>query len=258
MTETHPTALLSQRAFIGRDLTLLRRNTASLISMFIVPSLFLLCLWAVFGYVADKAPFPFDYLQFVLAGCLFQAAMFTAAASSMAVAHDVDAGLIERIRVLPGSGVAFLVGRAVTDLIRMAGSTAALFILALILGLDIELTTALWMILWSHTVAVVLSAATNGWILVSQEPVAAAGTIQSFEMLLLLTSTAFVPATALSGWVQGFVEHMPFSPLIELIRIGNPADLDTGAQLEAVAWLLIFGIIGSMLVIRRFSGRRDS
>ena len=90
-----------QRAFVTRDLTLLRRNTASLISMFVVPPLFLLCLVAVFGYSSDKIGF--DYVGFILAGCLFQAAMFTAAASSMAVAIDIDAGLVERVRVLPGS-----------------------------------------------------------------------------------------------------------------------------------------------------------
>ena len=74
----------SVAAFLRRDLLLLRRNTASLISMFVVPPLFLLCLYAVFGYSAGQSGF--GYLRFVLGGCLFQAAMFTAAASAMAVA----------------------------------------------------------------------------------------------------------------------------------------------------------------------------
>ncbi|KAA8726139.1 ABC transporter, partial [Corynebacterium tuscaniense] len=77
----------SVAAFLRRDLLLLRRNTASLISMFVVPPLFLLCLYAVFGYSAEQSGF--GYLRFVLGGCLFQAAMFTAAASAMAVGQDV-------------------------------------------------------------------------------------------------------------------------------------------------------------------------
>ena len=76
----------SVAAFLRRDLLLLRRNTASLISMFVVPPLFLLCLYAVFGYSAGQSGF--GYLRFVLGGCLFQAAMFTAAASAMAVGQD--------------------------------------------------------------------------------------------------------------------------------------------------------------------------
>ena len=93
----------SVAAFLRRDLLLLRRNTASLISMFVVPPLFLLCLYAVFGYSAGQSGF--GYLRFVLGGCLFQAAMFTAAASAMAEAARAG-GLPRR------EGVAIVAGEA--------------------------------------------------------------------------------------------------------------------------------------------------
>lgn len=256
-TAARPRPLLSQRAFITRDLTLLRRNRASLISMLIVPPLFLLCLWAVFGYAADQAPVPFNYLRFCLAGCLFQAAMFTAAASSMAVAHDIESGLIDRVRVLPGSAAAFLVGRVAVDLLRMLGSTAALLALALVLGLDAGAAELAWMVGWSLVAAVVLSAAANGWILTTRAPIAAAAAIQSFEMLLLLMSTAFIPAEAVSGGVRTLVAHMPLSPIIELIRAGGTAGLDGSGVAEAAAWLALLAIAGTLLVVRRFRGRRN-
>ena len=107
----------SVAAFLRRDLLLLRRNTASLISMFVVPPLFLLCLYAVFGYSAGQSGF--GYLRFVLGGCLFQAAMFTAAASAMAVGQDVESGLVDRVRVLPGATGGYVAGRLVTDVLRI-------------------------------------------------------------------------------------------------------------------------------------------
>ena len=112
----------SVAAFLRRDLLLLRRNTASLISMFVVPPLFLLCLYAVFGYSAGQSGF--GYLRFVLGGCLFQAAMFTAAASAMAVGQDVESGLVDRVRVLPGATGGYVAGRLATDVLRMSASIA--------------------------------------------------------------------------------------------------------------------------------------
>lgn len=245
-----------QRAFVTRDLTLLRRNTASLISMFVVPPLFLLCLVAVFGYSSDKIGF--DYVGFILAGCLFQAAMFTAAASSMAVAIDIDAGLVERVRVLPGSVGGFLVGRLITDAIRMAGSTLTLFGTAWLCGLNITWEKVGWTVLWSMIIACALSLVTDGCVLWARRPVELASVIQSLEMLLLMFSTAFIPATSVSGTLRDVVVHMPFSPLIGLIRTGNPTDLATKDAWEAFAWLVTITILGITLTIRRFSARRDS
>ena len=69
-----------------------------------------------------------DDLRFVLGGCLFQAAMFTAAASAMAVGQDVESGLVDRVRVLPGATGGYVAGRLATDVLRMSASIAALLI----------------------------------------------------------------------------------------------------------------------------------
>ena len=71
-------------------------------------------------------------------------------------------------------------------------------------------------------------------------------------------STAFIPATSVSGTLRDVVVHMPFSPLIGLIRTGNPTDLATKDAWEAFAWLVTITILGITLTIRRFSARRDS
>ena len=166
-------------SFVGRDLTLLRRNTASLISMFAVPPLFLVCLWAVFGYAAEHSSMDFDYVTFALAGCLFQAAMFTAAASSMLVAHDASEGFIDRIRILPGSTLGFIVGRAVTDVVRMAGSTVTLLLVAALLGSDPWALPLGWLSLWLLVTTIALTLFANGLVLASNNPIEAAGSIQS-------------------------------------------------------------------------------
>lgn len=242
--------------FLVRDIILLRRNSASLISMFIVPPLFLLCLFGVFGYAADQIHF--DYLNFVLAGCVFQAAMFTAAASAMTVANDIDTSLIERVRTLPGAVSGFILGRLSTDLLRMVGSSVALFITAWLCGLTIDWSNLGLTFTWGLVTAAALSLFTNGIVLTVKDPLGAASSIQSLEMLLLMFSTAFIPESSLSGTLHKVVIHMPFSPIIELIRAPYPSNMEQGMFIEAVIWLAVVILIGILLIARRFVARSES
>ncbi|WP_412099934.1 ABC transporter permease [Corynebacterium aurimucosum] len=246
----------SVAAFLRRDLLLLRRNTASLISMFVVPPLFLLCLYAVFGYSAGQSGF--GYLRFVLGGCLFQAAMFTAAASAMAVGQDVESGLVDRVRVLPGATGGYVAGRLATDVLRMSASIAALLVVAWSCGLDMALGDVAWTVLWSLLAAAVLSLVTDGVILMVPAPVSTASSIQALEMLLLMFSTAFIPATALDGSLRDIVRHMPFSPVIEVIRAASPGAFPDHAGEEAALWLGVAAVVGIVLFIRRFTLRSES
>lgn len=241
-------------AFVWRDFMLLRRNSASLVSMFVVPPLFLICLWAVFGYAAEGIDF--DYLRFVLAGCIFQAAMFTAAASSMAVGVDIETGIVNRLRIIPGTTLAYVIGRMSIDFVRMTGSTITLFAVALVLGLRMPISEFGWTFLWAVIAAVVLCAITDSFMLVVDRPTAAAQAIQSFEMLFLMFSTAFIPAVAVSGWLHNVLVHMPFSPIIELIRAANPQTLSTSAIIEVAAWLVGLSVVAAAIHLSRFSSRR--
>lgn len=246
-------------AFVRRDLLLLKRNSASLVSMFVVPPLFLVCLWAVFGYAAEKTNLiQFDYLEFVLAGCLFQAAMFTAAASSMVVAHDATEGFIDRVRTLPRATIGFILGRAVTDVVRMAGSVVALLLVAALLGLDVLALPLGWLCLWLLVVTIALSLFANGLVLASAKPIEAASSIQSFEMLLLMFSTAFIPQWALTSALKTTVTHMPFSPIIEVIRNPSLPTEMTSTVWEAVAWIAAAALVGAFIIAKRLGGRRES
>ncbi|WP_246221952.1 MULTISPECIES: ABC transporter permease [Gordonia] len=241
------------RAFIRRDLALLRRNSASLISMFVVPPLFLLCLVGVFGYSAEESGV--DYLRYMLAGCIFQAGMFTSSASAMAVAHDVESGILDRVRLVPGALAGFLTGRLVVDMVRMTASTVTLFIVARLCGLSLRWSEYGLTLLWGLVAALVLCLITDGWIVLLDKPVAAAASVQSFEMLLFLCSTAFIPAIALSGALRAVIEHMPFSPIIAVIRNVLTHELSRGGTIEAMTWIVALGSVGIALIVKRFSGR---
>lgn len=104
-----------------RGLTLLSRNKASLVSAFVVPTFFFLCLYGVFHHAADQAGM--DYTTVVLGGCLFQGAMFSAAASAMVVARDIDDGFVMRVAATSRSLVPYAVGRLLVDCTRAFASS---------------------------------------------------------------------------------------------------------------------------------------
>ena len=67
----------------------LARNSASLVSALVIPGMFMLAFWGVFGHAAGRSGF--DYALYLMAASMFQAVMFAAGGSAMALAVDVEA-----------------------------------------------------------------------------------------------------------------------------------------------------------------------
>ena len=72
--------------------------------------------------------------------------------------------------------------------------------------------------------------------------------------LLVFTSAAFVPATAMPGWLQAFGTHQPVNALVSAERaltIGGPAAHDV---LICLAWsggmLLVFALLAARTYTR--------
>jgi ABC-2 type transport system permease protein len=56
-------------------------------------------------------------------------------------------------------------------------------------------------------------------------------------MFLPYVSTAFVPAQTLPGWMRGFAEHQPFTPIVETMRGLWMGHTSTGAAVGHEAWI---------------------
>ena len=80
----------------------------------------------------------------------------------------------------------------------------------------------------------------------TSSPVSTASSIQALEMLLLMFSTAFIPTTAVDGSLRDIVRHMPFSPVIEVIRAASPGAFPNHAGEEAALWLGVATVVGQL------------
>ena len=249
MSTTSTPPLSGAAGALWRNTVRFYRNRASLMSAFIMPGLFMGAFLIVFGHAASQTGL--DYALFLLPAAMFQAAMFSAAASSMAFAVDAESGILARLRSMPTSALAIVLGRLGTDLIRTVASLATVSVLALVCGAKPHSFGALALaFLVAAAISEILSMFFGGISLRAKHPVSASGVIQSLEVLVLMLSTAFIPVGTLPHWLQPIVRHQPFSPCVDTMRnilTGKPLG-STGW--EALAWLAIGLCIGAIWVTR--------
>lgn len=248
----------SWRAFSGaawRNNVRLSRNGASIVSAFVIPGMFMLAFWAVFGHAASSSGF--DYALFLMAASMFQAVMFTAGGSAMALAVDAESGLLSRMRAMPINAGVAIGGRIATDVLRSILSLLTVGVLGLLCGARPDSFRGLLLaFLVALAMGVVLGLAFTGICLRAARPVQLAGLIQGIEVPVLMFSTAFIPVTTLPDWLEPVVKHMPFSPLIDTNRALLNGSDPGGAGWEALAWLSAGLLLGSVWVIGAF--RRKS
>lgn len=225
----------------------LRRNRASLVSAFVIPGMIFIAFWIVFGHAASQAGI--DYALFLLPAVMFQAALFSAGGSVMALAVDAESGILARLRAMPISASVIVASRLGTDLIRSVASLAAVTVIALLCGARPHsigrLALALLLALVTGEVLAMLFC---GLALRTRHPVTTGGIIQGIEMPFLVVSTGFVPATTLLDWLQPIIVHQPVSPIIDTLRAVLHGTSPGSAGWEALAWLTIGTVLGMIWV----------
>jgi ABC-2 type transport system permease protein len=233
----------------GRNLRTLLRTPQALIFATIQPIIFVLLFRYAFGG-AIRVP-GVNYVDYLMPGVFAQTVAFGAIGTAVGLSADLRSGILVRFRTLPMARIAVLGGRTLADLarnllvvavmvgvgfaagFRTANGAAGLFAA---LGLGIAFGYA---VSWGF--------AALG--LRVSDPEAAQAAAVPVVFLLVFTSAAFVPSTAMPGWLQAFGTHQPVNALVTAERaliLGGPAAHDV---LISLAWsggmLLVFALLAA-------------
>jgi ABC transporter DrrB family efflux protein len=253
-----PGLLTRARWAVTDTLTMTRRNLlvwmripAYLMFTVIQPVIFVLLFRYVFGgAIAVQG----SYVNFLLPGIIGQTAAFATFGTAIALAQELQKGVIDRLRSMPMARSAVLAGRLVADTARMfitivivvgvgygvgfrfqngAGAAVAMIVLATVFGL-----------------AICCIAAFTGLAIGDEESVQAFGLIWLFPLTFL--SSAFVPIKTMPGWLQAFADNQPVTHVINTMRalaLGGPV----ATQLWlSVAWLAGIFIVFAPLAVRAY------
>jgi ABC transporter DrrB family efflux protein len=233
----------------GRNLRTLVRTPQALVFAAVQPVIFVLLFRYVFGGAIHVTGV--NYVDYLMPGIFAQAVAFGAIGTAVGLSADLKSGLLVRFRTLPMARIAVLGGRTLADLARN------LLVVMVMVGVGFAVgfrtshgATALVAALG----LVVLFAYALSWLFATlglrfSDPEAAQAAAVPIMFLLVFTSSAFVPAGSMPGWLQAIGSHQPVNALITAERdllLGGPAAHDV---LVSVAWsvgiLLVFAALAA-------------
>jgi ABC-2 type transport system permease protein len=245
-----PPSLARQvRLHAGRQATRLLADRAALIGVIFAPVLYFLGFYLPLqGAMRAQG---INYAQYIGPALVAQSCIFTAMASASALAEDAKAGLLRRVASMPVSRWGPLLGRLLVDVAcGWIGAATAVGIAALVgfrfatvagvLGFAL-VVAAFTAVLGVLFVAVALRAA---------DPSAAAEALLVPQLLMLMLSTAFIPADGFPAWLRPVVLWQPVSPVLDALRGFAAGAPGAAALVTASVWCVVLGGLGAVLCLR--------
>ena len=236
-----------------RHLRIIPRNIELLIFTTIQPIMFVLLFVYVFGGSINVPGFD-SYTQFLIPGIFAQTMVFNTAVTGVGLAEDLQKGLIDRLRSLPMSQSAVVVGRTLSDLVRNMITFLVMLAVAFLIGFRFEGSlmgaVAATGLLLAFSYSLSWVQALFGLSVKSVEVASSAGFIWMFP--LTFVSSAFVETSTLPGWMEPIADANPFTIVTNAGRAlynGTPAG---NSIWQSLLWSVLITAVFSTIAIRRF------
>ena len=226
-----------------RNLLVWMRVPAYIVFTVIQPVIFTLMFRYVFGGAIPIQGT--SYVEFLIPGIVAQTAAFATFGTAIALAQELQKGVIDRLRSMPMARSAVLNGRLVADTTRM--TVTILIVIGVGYAVDFRFQNGAWLALCMIVLAIVFGvaicciAAYTGLVIGDEESVQAFGLIWLFPLTFL--SSAFVPTSTMPGWLQAFANNQPFTYVVNTMRA-----MALGGPIEANLWKSIAWIAGIFIV----------
>jgi ABC transporter DrrB family efflux protein len=225
-----------------RNLRRVQRTPQLLAFSSVLPISFTLLFYYVLGGSVSIAGE--SYIDYLVPTMLVLAPLF-GATTAIAMADDMNGGMIDRFRSLPIARSAVLAGRTVADLARVGLVIALVLATGLFLGFNFNNT------LWSSTAAIGLVLAFSfamSWVMAwvgLKTKEAQTASVAVFLPIFLMTfaGAGVVPIQSLPGWLQAFAKVQPISVTIEAVR-----GLTQGGPIAHHLWQAIAWTVGILAV----------
>jgi ABC-2 type transport system permease protein/oleandomycin transport system permease protein len=255
-----PGLLIRARWAVSDTLTITRRNLlvwmrvpAYIVFTVIQPVMFVLLFRYVFGG-AIPVQVKGGYVNFLMPGIIAQTAAFATFGTAIALAQELQKGVIDRLRSMPMARSAVLAGRLVADTGRMLVTILIIVGIGYAVGFRFEngVVPAILMVVLATVfgLAVCVIAAFTGLAIGDEESVQAFGLIWLFPITFV--SSAFVPIQSMPGWLQAFANNQPVTYVINTMRalaLGGPIQADLW---KSLAWLAGIFLVFAPLAVRAY------
>ncbi len=256
-----PGLLIRARWAVSDTLTITRRNLlvwmrvpAYIVFTVIQPVMFVLMFRYVFGGAIAVQGVRGGYVSFLMPGIIGQTAAFASFGTAIALAQELQKGVIDRLRSMPMARSAVLAGRLLADTARMLVTILIVLAVGYAVGFRFQngVVPAVAMVVLATMfgLAICCIAAYTGLAIGDEESVQAFGLIWLFPITFL--SSAFVPISTMPGWLQAFANNQPVTYVINAMRalaLGQPIEANL---LKSIASLAAIFIVFAPLAVRAY------
>jgi ABC-2 type transport system permease protein len=251
-------AMRDTNTMLRRDLRHSRRNVMMTVSGLLTP----IVLMVLFGYVfggaigagLGGASLGGDYINYITPAIIIVAVVSGMSTTAINLSMELNAGIITRFRTMAISRTSVLTGQVIGSLIRTMASVVLVTVVALLAGFRPSTDPAAWLAALGFVALITFSVTWMAVVfgIVGKTP-GGANSLAFLFQILIFTSSAFVRPDSMSGWVRGFAEYQPFTPIIDTLRgllLGTPIG---NSAYFAVAWCIIIALVGFLLARAAYS-----
>lgn len=244
--ETIP-ATLQLSALSGRSIrTTLREGDVVL--AFFQPLVFFVCFYVPLRRSLEGPGV--DYAQYLLPVIAVFAMFFTSMFAGDRAAREVVGGMATRLRSMPVPPWIPVTARMSASLVRTVTALVGALVIGTVFGFRFHSAggaVLFLVLLLAFGAALVFATDALGTVTRNSE---LSGTVLfGPQLLLIMTSTGFVPAVGFPGWIQPFVRNQPVSQITAALR--GLADGRFVSELGvAVAWIAGLLVVGAALAVR--------
>jgi ABC-2 type transport system permease protein/oleandomycin transport system permease protein len=247
-------ALRDMQGMTKRNLLRIIRTPQLLFVSIVQPAIILLLFRYVLGG-AIRIP-GVDFVDYVVPGIFLEAVLIGGMTTALALAQDLQAGMIDRFRSLPMARSAFLAGRTLADLSRSVLALAFIIGLGLLVGFRFHagagscLAGVALIIAFGYTFTWVY--ATVGLAVKDPQTAQMAAILPMF--ILFFASSALVPVSTMPGWLQPFAENQPASVVIDSVRAlfeGGPVYHDLWLSAVWCSGIFVASLVTALNLYRK-------
>ncbi len=242
-------AVIDALTITQRNLIVWRRVPAFVVFTLVQPVMFTLLFRFVFGGAIPVSS-PGGYVDYLMPGIIGQTAAFASFGTAIALAREVQKGVLDRFRSMPMARSAVLNGRLIADTARMLLTILVIVAVGYLVGFRFlngvgpAIAMVVYAVFFGLTVCCV--SAYIGLAIKDEESVQAFGLIWVFP--LTFVSSAFVPIASMPGWLQAFAKNQPVTLDIDTMRYLAIGPVPGMTSLEPQLWQSMLWLIGTLLV----------
>ncbi len=245
-------------ALFGRAMKKLLRSPVTIFFSLFMPLVWITLFGQLFSKFAEMPGFPTkSYMDFFTAGVVVMTVLTSAFQSGLSIVLDMDSGFLDKLLVAPINRLSILMGRLLTDGVRIIIQASIIIAVALLMGAHIKtgflgylmmiIIAACFGIAWAGLSNIIAIATKNS------EVTMMAGMLLTFPILFM--SSALMPINLQPKWMETVAKANPASYIVDGIRsLMVSATFDWALIAKAFIVIIVvalFSISGSIIMLRR-------